>query len=102
MITGLRKAFNVDKSTSSDFDIESVSKAYSEIKELRNEVQKQHLENTKILLEAQKTLEISKSEITETAMNKSLEIMLHVKHWMYAIMLVIAVGGFLGYQSFFS
>jgi hypothetical protein len=81
---------------------ELLIKTHDEIKELYKEVNKQHLENAKMLLEVQKSVDLAKSDITETAINKALGILLHVRHWMLAILFVIAIAGFLGYQSFSS
>lgn len=76
-----------------------LNKTHDEIKKLYHEVNRQHIENAKMLLEVQKAVELAKSDITETAINKAFFILNHVRLWLVVIGIIIAVGGFLGYQS---
>ena len=96
------KQFFKNSDDTSISEAKLIVKTHDEIKELYREVNKQHLENVKMLLDVQKSVDLAKSDITETAINKALGILLHVRNWMYAILFVIAVAGFFGYQSFTS
>lgn len=78
---------------------ELLNKTHDEVKLLYHEVNKQHLENAKMLLEVQKAVALTKSDITETAINKAFGVLNHVRLWLIVIGIIVALGGFLGYQS---
>jgi hypothetical protein len=78
---------------------ELLNKTHDEVKQLYHEVNKQHLENAKMLLEVQKAVALTKSDITETAINKAFGVLNHVRLWLIVIGIIVALGGFLGYQS---
>lgn len=78
---------------------EQLNKTHDEVKQLYQEVNKQHLENAKMLLEVQKAVALAKSDITDTAINKAFGVLNHVRLWLIVIGIVIAFGGFLGYHS---
>lgn len=83
----------------SNTEQELLNKTHDEVKKLYQEVNKQHFENAKMLLEVQKAVEVAKSDITETAINKAFGVLNHVRLWLIVIGVVITLGGFLGYQS---
>ena len=94
----IRKLFSSNYNNSNK-EQELLNKTHDEIKQLYQEVNKQHLENAKMLLEVQKAVEVAKSDITETAINKAFGVLNHVRLWLIVIGIVVTLGGFLGYQS---
>lgn len=70
-----------------------------EIKDLRLELERQRSENSELLLKTSSKIENAKDEITGKAIDKTLELLSHVRNWILAIVLIFSVGAFLGWQG---
>lgn len=70
-----------------------------EVKDLRIELERQRSENSELLLRASSKIDNAKDEITGKAIEKTLELLSHVRNWILVIALIFSAGAFLGWQG---
>lgn len=72
----------------------------NEIHAVRLELEKQRSENAELLLKADSKIANAKSEITEVAIDKTLNVLAHVRNWIIVVGIIFSVGAFLGWKGF--